>query len=154
VIWYERHSRNIHIAFVTCLALTALGAAGPAATPVGLWQTLNERGEREGLVRIVEVDGELRGSVVQVYSPPAPSASPLCEQCAGARRNQPVVGMEILRGARWDGSRYSGGEILDPDNGKVYRCIVRLREDGRLEVRGFIGVSLLGRTQVWVRSAE
>jgi uncharacterized protein (DUF2147 family) len=129
----------------------AARAAGPAPTPAGLWQTMNERGEREGLVRIVELDGELRGTVIQVYAPPAPSANPLCEQCPGERKNQPVVGMQILRGARWDGSRYSGGEILDPDNGKTYRCYLRLREDGRLEVRGFIGISLLGRTQVWAR---
>lgn len=135
-------------------ALAVLCARGQVpTTPVGLWQTVNERGEREGLVRIVEVDGELRGTVVQVYSPPAPSANPLCEPCTGERKNQPVVGMQILRGARWDGSRYSGGEILDPDNGTTYRCYLRVREDGRLEVRAFIGLSLLGRSQVWLRQS-
>jgi len=60
--------------------------------------------------------------------------------------------MAILRGLRWDGEQYSGGEILDPDNGTTYRCRIRIVEDGRkLEVRGFIGVSLFGRTQVWTR---
>jgi uncharacterized protein (DUF2147 family) len=132
--------------------LAACGAAAQSATPAGLWQTVNERGEREGLVRIVEANGELRGSVVAVYSPPAPSANPLCEECRGELRGKPVVGMQILSGLRWDGEQYSGGEILDPDNGKVYSCALRLTDGGRkLEVRAFIGISLLGRTQTWLR---
>ena len=141
------------IALVTVILLTAFTVVGqPASSPVGLWQTVNERGEREGLVRIVEVAGELRGAVVEVYSPPAPNAQPLCEACSGERKNQPVVGMQILAGLRWDGEQYSGGEILDPDNGKVYRCLLRVIDEGRrLEVRGYIGVSLFGRTQTWLR---
>jgi uncharacterized protein (DUF2147 family) len=137
---------------VTVIFLAALDAVAQSAAPAGLWQTVNERGEREALVRIVEVAGELRGNVVEVYSPPAPSAQPLCEACSGALRNQPIVGMEILRGLRWDGERYSGGEILDPDEGRAYRCTLRLLQGGeRLEVRGYVGISLFGRSQVWLR---
>jgi uncharacterized protein (DUF2147 family) len=125
---------------------------GQLPTPVGVWQTINERGEREGLVRIVEVAGELRGSVIAVYSPPAPNANPRCEDCSGELKGKPVIGMQILSGMRWDGERYSGGEILDPDNGKVYRCFLRLTDEGRtLEVRAYIGLSLFGRTQRWLR---
>ena len=114
---------------------------------------MNEKGEAEGLVRIIEVAGELRGTVEKVYSPPAPEPNPLCELCSGARRNQPVIGMQILSGLRWDGEQYSGGEILDPNNGKSYRCLMRVVDEGRkLEVRGYIGISLLGRTQVWLRN--
>ena len=61
--------------------------------------------------------------------------------------------MKILRRLRWDGEQYSGGEILDPDDGKVYRCSMRLVDGGRkLEVRGFVGIPLLGRTQTWLRA--
>ena len=64
----------------------------------------------------------------------------------------PIVGMTILRGLRWDGAQYAGGEVLDPDSGTVYRCRVRVVEGGnKLEVRGFIGVALFGRTQTWLR---
>ena len=137
---------------VTVIFLAALDAVAQPAAPAGLWQTVNERGEREALVRITEVAGELRGNVVEVYSPPAPSAQPLCEACSGALRNQPIVGMEILRGLRWDGEQYSGGEILDPDEGRAYRCTLRLLQGGeRLEVRGYVGISLFGRSQVWLR---
>lgn len=141
------------IAAVTVIFLAALDAVAQPATPAGLWQTVNERGEREALVRIAEVAGELRGSVVQVFSPPAPSANPLCEACSGELKNKPIVGLEILRGLRWDGERYAGGEVLDPDEGRVYRCSLRLLEGGeRLEVRGYVGISLFGRSQVWLRA--
>ncbi len=142
----------MRIAFATVILAAAAGAAAQSATPVGLWKTVNERGEAEGLVRIVEVAGEFRGTVEKVYSPPAPSANPLCVDCSGELKDRPVVGMQILSGLRWDGNEYSGGEILDPDNGTSYRCLMRLADDGRkLEVRGYIGISLLGRTQVWLR---
>ena len=118
-----------------------------------MWRTFDEHtGQAEALVRIVERDGELRGQVMVVFSPPAPSPNPLCESCSGELRNRPIVGMTILRGLRWDGGQYSGGEILDPDSGTIYRCRLRVVDGGRrLEVRGFIGFSLFGRTQLWLR---
>ena len=103
-------------------------------------------------MRIVEVTGEFRGTVQAVFSPPAPSPNPFCEECSGELKNKPIVGMTILRGMRWDGEQYSGGEILGPDNGRFYRCTMRLADGGRkLEVRGFIGFALFGRTQTWER---
>jgi len=146
----------MRIAFATVIFLAAGVAAGqsstPASSPLGAWKTVNERGEPEGLVRIVEVAGELRGTVEKVYSPPAPEPDPVCIACSGERRDQRVIGMQILSGLRWDGEQYSGGEILDPNNGKSYRCLLRVVDAGRkLEVRGYIGISLLGRTQVWLR---
>lgn|SRR5262245_15168232 len=141
---------RITVAIVILLA--TCGAAAQSSTPVGLWQTVNESGQREALVRITERDGELRGHVITVFSPPAPSANPLCEECPGELKDKPVVGLQILSGMRWDGERYSGGEILDPDSGKLYRCTLRVVDEGRkLEVRGFIGISLFGRTQLWLR---
>jgi uncharacterized protein (DUF2147 family) len=129
------------------------GAAAQSATPVGLWRTYSDRtGQADGLVRITTANGELEGTVAEVFSPPAPNAHPLCEACRGELHNQPIVGMKILRRMRPDGDAYSGGEILDPDEGRVYRCTLRMTEDGRkLEVRGYVGISLFGRTQVWDR---
>jgi len=142
----------VRITAATVILLAASGAAAQSSTPVGLWQTVNESGQREALVRISEAGGELRGHVVTVFSPPAPSANPRCEECPGELKNKPVVGLQILSGLRWDGERYSGGEILDPDNGTFYSCTLRLVDEGRkLEVRGFIGISLFGRTQTWLR---
>jgi uncharacterized protein (DUF2147 family) len=127
---------------------------GPSIDPAGLWQTVSDRtGQPGGLVRVVEVDGEYIGTVVAVFSPPAPDAHPLCNLCQGDLKDKPVVGMNILRGVRRSGDTYSTGQILDPDEGQVYyRCRIALLDDGRkLEVCGFIGIPLLGRSQTWVR---
>ena len=132
----------------------AQSPAGPQAqSPAGLWTTYSDRsGKADGLVRITEESGELQGIVEAVFSPPAPSAHPLCEECPGDLRNQPIVGMKILRGLRWDGGQYSGGEILDPDEGRFYRCSVRITDGGqKLELRGYVGIPLFGRTQTWTR---
>ena len=136
------------------LALLCTGPVwGEAPTPVGLWQTVSDRtGQVDGLVRIVEVDGEYIGTVVAVLSPPAESTNPLCEECKGNLKDKPIVGMAILRGIRRSAGGYSTGEILDPDEGRVYKCRISLLDDGRkLEVRGYIGIPLFGRSQTWTR---
>jgi uncharacterized protein (DUF2147 family) len=143
----------LHALACALLFAAATSATAQAPAPVGLWKTYSDRtGEADGLVRITEANGELEGTVVKVFSPPAPSSNPLCEECRGELRNQPIVGMKILRGMRAEADAYSGGEILDPDEGKVYRCTLRVINGGRkLEVRGYVGISLFGRTQVWDR---
>ena len=140
--------------YLFVLVLVWSGPAwGQASTPVGLWQTVSDRtGQPDGLVRILEVDGEYIGTVVAVYSPPAPDAHPLCELCQGDLKDRPIVGMNILRGVRRTATTYSTGEILDPDEGQVYKCRIALLDDGRkLEVRGYIGIPLFGRSQTWIR---
>jgi uncharacterized protein (DUF2147 family) len=134
------------------LSFSNLACAQPSSL-AGVWKTYGDRtGQADGLVRIVEANGEFQGTVEAVFSPPAPSPNPRCEACSGELRGKPVVGMTILRRLRWDGEQFSGGEILDPGNGKVYRCSAKLTDAGRkLEVRGFIGIPLLGRTQTWER---
>ena len=128
-------------------------AWGQASSPVGLWQTVSDRtGQPDGLVRISEVNHELIGTVVAVFSPPAPDANPLCEMCQGELRNKPIVGMVILHGVRRTENGLTSGQILDPDEGQVYRCRIALLDDGRkLEVRGYVGIPLFGRTQTWIR---
>jgi uncharacterized protein (DUF2147 family) len=139
---------------VFVLILVCCGRAwGEAPTPAGLWQTISDRtGEPAGLVRVVEVDGEYIGTVVAVFSPPRPDPNPLCKLCEGDLKDKPVVGMTILRGVRRSEDGYSTGRILDPDEGQVYKCRIALLDEGRkLEVRGYIGIPLLGRSQTWVR---
>jgi uncharacterized protein (DUF2147 family) len=136
------------------LALTwCCTALGQTASPAGLWQTVSDRsGQPDGLVRIAEVDGEFIGTVVAVFSPPAPSANPLCESCRGDLKDKPVVGMTILRGVRRSAGGFSAGTILDPDNGKTYSCDLELLDAGRkLGVRGYLGLRIFGRSQEWTR---
>ena len=79
----------------------------------------------------------------------------MCDKCTDDRKGQPIIGMEILRHMRQNGDEWSGGEILDPENGKTYRATMKLTEDGKkLIVRGYIGMPMFGRSQTWVRRDE
>jgi uncharacterized protein (DUF2147 family) len=142
------------------LALTLIVLALPWGSvhatdlsPVGVWKTIDDRtGKPRGLVRITQADGEYQGKVEKIYPKPGEEPNPRCEKCKGTRHDQPVIGMAILSGLKKQGEEYQGGEILDPENGKVYRVKMKLQDGGRtLHVRGFIGFSLLGRTQIWIR---
>lgn len=106
-------------------------------------------------MRIVQTPAGFEGKVVGIL--PLPSDDPdnpgrLCKLCTDERKDKPILGMISLRGLRPDGDVFAGGETLDPDNGKTYRCKLMVRDGGnRLDVRGFIGMALIGRTQSWVR---
>ena len=116
----------------------------------GQWRTIDdETGRAKSVVEIAMTPDGLEGKVVEIlHSDRGPN--PLCEKCPGDRRGKPITGMVILWGLSKDKEgRWSGGRILDPTKGKIYKAKLELREDGRLAVRGFIGFSLLGRTQVW-----
>jgi uncharacterized protein (DUF2147 family) len=136
---------------ILMLAVFPLGAA--ELSPAGLWKTIDEiSGRPKGLVRISEVNGQFEGKVERAFVKPGDDPAPRCEKCDGARHNQPVLGLKILWGLAKNGDEYQGGEILDPESGKVYRVKMKLFDDGKkLEVRGFIGISLLGRSQIWLR---
>jgi uncharacterized protein (DUF2147 family) len=135
------------------LLFGALLTAQASESPVGLWRTIDDKtGKEKSLVRIVEANGELRATIEKLFREPHEEPNPNCDKCPGERKNKPVLGMMIMTGLKKSGSEYDGGEILDPANGKTYRVKMWTAEGGKkLNVRGFIGVSLLGRTQVWVR---
>ena len=143
--------RVLRIAVATA-ALLAAGGALAQETPAGRWRTIDDHtGKPSGLVRIDEAAGVFSGVIEQILDPDKPKDS-VCDKCTDERKGQPIVGLTILRNLKRSGERYEDGDILDPKNGKVYRCLMKLVDGGRkLEVRGYIGVALLGRTQVWER---
>lgn len=122
-------------------------------TPVGLWKTIDDDGKTaKSLVRISEQGGTLVGSIDKLLDPKDP-ADGKCDKCSDDRKNQPVVGLQIIRGVKAEGDGvWGGGEVLDPNNGKTYRTRLKPVDGGKkLEVRGYIGAPLFGRTQTWVR---
>lgn len=140
------------------LALFLLAVAGSATitdlvTPVGRWRTLDDKtGIPKAIVEIYEDHGKLYGRIIETLDP---KAGKFCNKCKDERKGKPVVGVVIMRGLSQHGQEYSGGDILDPDNGSVYKCKLRLLEDGnKLSVRGFLGFSLLGRSQTWTREPD
>ena len=137
----------------TLIALALLAAAGTAmaqATPVGLWKTIDDDGKTEkSTVRISEAGGTVTGKVEKIFD--ASKANEVCKECTDERRGQPVAGMTIIRGAKkGDDGVWEGGEILDPNNGKLYKLRLKPMDGGKkLEVRGYIGPFF--RNQQWIR---
>jgi uncharacterized protein (DUF2147 family) len=138
---------------VLAAALSALSAWAGDTSPTGLWKNLDDAsGKPRALIRITESNGTLQGKIEKVFPAAGEDPNPKCDKCAGALKNAPVLGLVILSGLTKDGDEYVGGQILDPDNGQVYRSKLRLIQNGQqLSVRGYIGVPMLGRSQTWLR---
>lgn len=133
-----------------CVLLAAVPFATHAADPAGRWKTIDdETGQAKSIVEIRRgTDGNYTGRIVELLNPSRPN--PTCDKCKDDRKNQPITGMEIIRGMRVDGDRFSGGTILKPDEGKVYKSKMELIDGGRkLEVSGCI--AFLCKSQVWLR---
>lgn len=127
------------------------------STPVGFWKSIDDETHKaKSIVEISEVNGKLEGKVVKLFREPTEDQNPLCEKCSGGKKDKPVLGLQIMWDLKKESSEeWNKGEILDPKNGKTYSCKIKLIENGeKLEVRGFLGFSLLGRTQTWVKAEK
>jgi uncharacterized protein (DUF2147 family) len=130
------------------LGFLALSAAAWAQSPLGHYVTVERRsGKANAIVVIEEADGQLRGRVVSLINPDIPD--PLCHRCTGDRRDQPVVGMQVLWGMKRTGDGWGKGHVLDPKNGRIYRCRMWMEENGNLRVRGYRG--RFYRTKTWYK---
>mgnify|MGYP000432065295 CR=1 FL=1 len=117
---------------------------------LGKWKTIDdETGEAKSVVEVFSKSGKIYAKVVEVLD--LVHKNSLCQKCAGEDKNQPVLGLIIIKGLLKDGSEYNSGEILEPKSGKLYKCVLSLESKDKLKVRGYIGFSLLGRTQYWHR---
>ncbi|MCG6539291.1 DUF2147 domain-containing protein [Pseudomonas sp. KSR10] len=146
--------RPLFNALLLALPLSLSSLALAAESPAGRWQTIDdETGKPKSIVDIQEAaDGTLSGKVADILQSDH-GQNPICSACDGERKDQPITGMTILWGLKPDGERvWTGGTILDPAKGKTYRAKVTLLEGGdKLEMRGYVGIEALGRTQTWVR---
>jgi uncharacterized protein (DUF2147 family) len=131
----------------------AATAMAQADSPIGTWQTIDDHtGQPKALVQITQdSNGALDGKVIKGLGP-NDQPDRRCTECTDARKDQLILGMTIINDLKKDGDGWDGGQILDPENGKVYKCKMHLEDGGqKLVVRGYIGVSLLGRSQTWIR---
>lgn len=139
-----------YLALIVFLAATLPAASAEISSPTGLWKAFNDAGQPTGYIRISEKDGTFTG--IAERGLPTDPEDKRCTECKGQRKNQRLQGMEILWNIRKDGDAYSGGEILDPFSGNIYRARLELIEGGnQLRIRGYLGISLFGRTQIWIR---
>lgn len=139
---------KLKLILLLSLMLTAFSLN--AQTVIGKWKTFDdETKEAKSIVEIYESNGKIYGKIIQILN--LAKKDMKCTSCTGADKNKPVLGLIILKGLSKSGDDYSGGKILDPSNGKEYKCNVSLDGKDKLKVRGYIGFSALGRTQVWER---
>lgn len=121
-----------------------------AQTVFGKWKTIDETtGKAKAIIEIYEEDGIVNGKIIELINPKQPN--PVCKECTGEDKDRPILGMQFIRGLEKDGDEYNGGKLLDPINGKLYKCYITLEDKETLKVRGYIGISLFGRTQYWER---
>jgi uncharacterized protein (DUF2147 family) len=120
---------------------------------LGKWKTIDdETGEAKSIVEIYEKTGKIYGKVIEILDVVHKNNS--CKNCSGEDANKPILGLTVIKGLTRDGKEYNSGKILDPKSGKLYQCFITLEGNEKLKVRGYIGISLLGRTQYWQRVKE
>jgi uncharacterized protein (DUF2147 family) len=122
------------------------------ASPVGRWKTIDDAtGKVKSIVELREESGKLYGTIETLFDPPVPH--PTCYLCSGAPKDRPLVGLQVLWAFHPEGSGWSGGQVLDPETGRIYRASLALEDGGKkLRLHGYFGIPLFGRTEHWVRA--
>ncbi len=135
------------------LFLLIVGISAEVHTPLGRWITYDdETGKAKSIVNIRIEEDILFGKIDSLYIEPGDDPDPICDECKGKNKNKQILGITMLWNMKLKSDTWKGGKILDPENGKIYDCKIKVIDGGeKLEVRGFLGVSLLGRTQHWIR---
>lgn len=134
--------------FILCLTIPSF-----SQTIFGKWNSFNEETNKvESVIEVYEKDSKAFAKIISIMDPSRSSAK--CVECKGKRKNAPILGMNILTGLNKDGNEWSGGKILDPKNGKEYKCYIQLLDKNTLKLRGYIGFSMFGRTAIWKRASE
>ena len=122
-----------------------------AQTIFGKWNSKNEEtGEIDSVIEVYEKNGKAFAKVVEIKD--SERQNSVCDLCEGDNKNKPILGLNILTGLEKNDNEWSGGEILDPRNGKVYKCYIELVKPNKLKIRGYIGFALLGKTAYWERA--
>jgi uncharacterized protein (DUF2147 family) len=117
---------------------------------VGNWKTIDdETGKAKSIVEIYEKSGLYFGRVIDIFDKARLKEN--CVNCSGSDKDKPILGLTIIKGLKKDGQEYNSGKILDPKNGTLYKCKITLNGSDKLNVRGYLGISILGRTQTWIR---
>jgi uncharacterized protein (DUF2147 family) len=144
---------------ITTLLLASFTTMAPAiafaqATPVGLWKTIDDKTNTErSLLRISDNGGVLTAKIEKLLAADAKQDA-VCDKCSDDRKDKPLIGLEVMRGVKKsdDANTWDGGTILDAAEGKIYKVRLQPADGGKkLEVRGYVGMPMLGRTQTWIR---
>ena len=127
--------------------------SGFSQTIFGNWNSYDEETSKiESVIEVYEKDSKAFAKIISISDSNRSAAT--CVECSGKRKNAAILGMNILTGLTKDGNEWSGGKILDPKNGKEYKCYLQLLDNNTLKLRGYIGISMFGRTAIWKRAKK
>ena len=137
---------------VMVIASTATQAGTDAPTADGIWRQVDESGKVGALVTITHEGDVFVGRLSRLFIDPGDDPNPVCANCPGDKHNQPFLGLVFIDGMKQSGLDYNGGTILDPETGDIYKAKMSSSADGKkLTVRGYLGLSIFGRSQIWTR---
>lgn len=140
--------KNFSLIFVFLIFEFATGQS-----VLGKWKTIDDvTGEEKSVVQLYEENGKVYGKIIEIFD--ASKRNSLCTNCSGKLKDKPVLGMVFLFDLEKDDDSYEDGTIIDPKTGKEYSCYIELEDKNTLKVRGYIGISLVGRTQYWKRMSN
>jgi uncharacterized protein (DUF2147 family) len=140
--------KMILVVLCCCLALSV-----EAQTIFGKWQSINSKtGNVDGTIEIYKENNKAYAKIIEISNPA--DRDKICIYCKGANKNKPILGLTILEGLKENGDEWSGGKIVDPRNGNSYKCYIKLKDNNTLKLRGYIGISLFGRTEYWRRLVD
>lgn len=143
-----------HFLIFVSLSYVTTAYAINTHSPIGDWKTIDDAtGQVKSIVQIYSTSNQtLSGKVIKIFPKAGEDQNKICDACKGNKHNQKIVGMVIMENMKAKGDEWDDGQIMDPKNGKTYRCQFKLIDNGsKLKVRGYIGISAFGRSQVWER---
>lgn len=121
-----------------------------AQSIIGDWETYDDKtNELKSIVQIYQKGDLYYGKIKEVLA--KGNNSKICTACEGSKKDSPIIGLVIIEKMELDNDEYNSGTILDPESGTTYKCLLALENSDKLKVRGYVGFSLLGRTQYWKR---
>lgn len=135
---------------LTIFLLIAFSSTMNAQTIFGNWLSKNKDGTFDSVIKVYKKDGKVVAKIIEIKDTSRQNA--VCELCEGKNKNKPILGLNILTGLEKQDDEWSGGTILDPRNGEVYQCYIELVKPNKLKLRGYIGISLFGKTAYWERA--
>ena len=141
------------LAAITVAVATSIPLRAAEPSAVGLWEQVDENsGKAESWIKISERNGVYEGNIVKIFFKPGQDKNWVCSKCEGSDKGAPVLGLTLIKGMLRNGLSYENGTVRDPRDGSVYRASMKVSTDGKkLEMRGYLGISLFGRSQVWNR---